>query len=1296
MTIFRKRALSLLLTLTMVLALLPTLTLPARAAWDGTSVDTTWYVGKESPFIISTEAQLAGLSKIVAGDGITMDDFSGKIIRLTADLDLAGEQWTPIGGYAGSFKGSFDGCGHSITGLTVGEAGAPFAGMAGLFGHLDFGGTVKNLSVVSVGIYGESCVGGLVGQSGGFIANCSVSGVIRGDNFVGGLVGKSGSTGSIINSCTAGTVAGSHSVGGLVGANNGAVENCYAAGTVSGNSSVGGLVGDNSGTLTRGYAIELGVGMDSSGSDQWANVLKIELDDMRTSDFADTLNEGIADMTDSQRASVGEICWTIPAAGSLPSLTLPAFHDGTGDGASEATAYVIRTEAQLRALAAHVNAGNSFFGKYFTLATDLTLTGGSDRPWVPIGDFRNLGGSYAQFDGIFDGGGKTISDLYLGNTADSLYFGLFGYLGGSARNLTLRNVSVTGGNRGFVGGLAGVKGSAGAVTDCHVTGTVTGGIYVGGLAGDVAGGTVSNCHTTVTVTGGAGASAGGLVGFHAGGTVLNCYATGDATGGTNARVGGLVGNLDGGSVLNCYATGDAAGGDNAQVGGLVGDLKDGSVINCYATGDAEGGASAYVGGLVGYIAAGGTVTNGYWNSDAAQTRNSAEREAINRLGVGSDAQSKPGGTSDGTGKPTTAKALADMKMQAFADTLNANITTTGSAMTQGQVDAVGNWRWAILAEGETPTLSLFHDGTGDGRSEATPYVIRTEAQLRVLAQLVSEGKSFVGEHFALANDLALTGEWTPIGLGIRIFRGIFDGGGHTISDLAIGTADSPSAFPYVGLFGSMGNQGTIKNLGVAGAVYGGDGASVGGLAGITTPDSTIVNCYVAGTVSGGVGANVGGLVGSLNGGSATNCYATGAVTGGDGANIGGLVGVISGGSAKNCYAAGDVTGGDSSYIGGLVGVISGGTTITKSYWNADAAQAVGGVGTGIGSTTPKTSAEMKLAPFMTLLQDFVTANPTVGVPWNTVSLSDWAQSAAKNGGMPYLADVIPADDPPIIPPSGGGSVGVTTPPVTVTKPENGAATVSPTNPKKGDTVTVTVTPSEGYETDGITVKDRDGNTLPVTDNGDGTFSFTYGGSPVTVEAGFSPVSEPWESPFRDVKAGDWYFDDVRYVYESGLMIGISQDEFGPGLPISRAMLVTVLYRMAGEPGVEGENPFSDVEGGQWYTDAVIWAAANGITTGYGDGTFGTGDEITREDMCVMLVRFMTLLGIELPALREAADFADAGEISDYAREAVMMLYQAGIIEGKGDGVFDPQGEATRAELAALLHRFLVAAGLETE
>ncbi|MCL2057432.1 MAG: S-layer homology domain-containing protein, partial [Oscillospiraceae bacterium] len=184
------------------------------------------------------------------------------------------------------------------------------------------------------------------------------------------------------------------------------------------------------------------------------------------------------------------------------------------------------------------------------------------------------------------------------------------------------------------------------------------------------------------------------------------------------------------------------------------------------------------------------------------------------------------------------------------------------------------------------------------------------------------------------------------------------------------------------------------------------------------------------------------------------------------------------------------------------------------------------------------------------------------------------------------------------------------------------------------------------------------------------------------------------NPFVDVLGTDWFIDDVIYVYDKGLMMGTNTEpmRFSPQMTTTRAMIVTILYRMEGEPGATGfGNPFSDVAAGQWYTDAVLWAAANGIVSGYGDGIFGTDDEITREDLVVILDRYAFYARLTLPAIREYIGFADDAEIASYAKGAVEKFYKAGIVNGMPHNLFDPLGDAKRAEVAAMLHRFLEAA-----
>ena len=182
---------------------------------------------------------------------------------------------------------------------------------------------------------------------------------------------------------------------------------------------------------------------------------------------------------------------------------------------------------------------------------------------------------------------------------------------------------------------------------------------------------------------------------------------------------------------------------------------------------------------------------------------------------------------------------------------------------------------------------------------------------------------------------------------------------------------------------------------------------------------------------------------------------------------------------------------------------------------------------------------------------------------------------------------------------------------------------------------------------------------------------------------------PWLNPFEDVSEDDWFYDDVAYVFLNELMIGVSSDKFNPNLPITRGMIVTVLYRIEKQPDISGlNNPFSDVPGSQYYTNAVIWAADKDIVLGYGNGKYGPEDKLTREQLAAILYRYEQFSGVIPPDTSLEIEFFDQNDISIYAIDPVAALAKQGIILGKPDGNFDPKGTATRAELAAMLHRYL--------
>ena len=274
--------------------------------------------------------------------------------------------------------------------------------------------------------------------------------------------------------------------------------------------------------------------------------------------------------------------------------------------------------------------------------------------------------------------------------------------------------------------------------------------------------------------------------------------------------------------------------------------------------------------------------------------------------------------------------------------------------------------------------------------------------------------------------------------------------------------------------------------------------------------------------------------------------------------------------------------------------------------------------------------------------------------------------------------------------TGGGS---TTYAITAPDAENGTVRVSPSRASRGTTVTITVTPDEGYELESLTVLDSRDNEIALTDKGDGKYTFTMPSGRVTVEASFAEIA-PEPLPFGDVDDGDWFADAVRFVYENGMMNGVSETGFAPNAATSRSMIVTILYRLEGEPVVDYAMDFTDVAGDAYYAEAVRWAASEGIVGGYGGGLFGSDDAVTREQLAVILYRYAVYKGYDVSIGEDTniLSYADFADLSEYAIPAMQWACGAGIITGVTDATLVPQGEATRAQVAAMLMRFVEAIG----
>ncbi len=267
----------------------------------------------------------------------------------------------------------------------------------------------------------------------------------------------------------------------------------------------------------------------------------------------------------------------------------------------------------------------------------------------------------------------------------------------------------------------------------------------------------------------------------------------------------------------------------------------------------------------------------------------------------------------------------------------------------------------------------------------------------------------------------------------------------------------------------------------------------------------------------------------------------------------------------------------------------------------------------------------------------------------------------------------------------------TYPPI-MDEPENGAVTTSPSRPKEGDTVTITPKPDEGFEVDEILVKDENGKEIKVTQNPDGTYTFTQPDGKVTITVTFRCDGGELcpGHHLTDVSKDAWYHAAVDYVVEHGIMEGMSATTFSPNTEVTRAQAVQILYNLEGKPDFSDENlgyPYEDVNAEEWYGNAVYWARITGVATGYGDGTFQPGDNITRQEFAQMLYNYAKYKDYDLTAQGDLSQFPDSGSVADWAEAAMSWANGNELINGHDNGTIDARGTAIRAQAASILMRF---------
>ena len=282
--------------------------------------------------------------------------------------------------------------------------------------------------------------------------------------------------------------------------------------------------------------------------------------------------------------------------------------------------------------------------------------------------------------------------------------------------------------------------------------------------------------------------------------------------------------------------------------------------------------------------------------------------------------------------------------------------------------------------------------------------------------------------------------------------------------------------------------------------------------------------------------------------------------------------------------------------------------------------------------------------------------------------------------------------------------------ITIINPKNGSVSVSDDWADEDQKITLTITPDKGYVVDKIEIVDAEGDKIDAkkVEDEDNEYTFRMANCDVTVTVTFKEegktedkeetneteeidkteeTTTPETVAFSDVSESDWFYKGVSYVVENGMMNGVGENQFAPNAPLTREMLAVVLYNMEKQPESTGVNPFADVKADMWYTDAIVWANANGIVAGYDDSTFGLGDSITREQLAAILYRYAQMKGYDVTEKADLTGYADSAAISGYAVEAMQWANANGIVNGMTATTLAPQGTATRAQVATMLMNF---------
>ena len=928
------------------------------------------------------------------------------------------------------------------------------------------------------------------------------------------------------------------------------------------------------------------------------------------------------------------------------------------------------------------------------------FTVGEDGLWVLDED----NGTMLARGGIITGGTGT-------DTATP--GGMAQYRGGGVMIETGGSLTMTGGN------IAGCTAHDG------------GGVYLNGLNGTVnqtsftmSGGSIVGC-TASRMEGGGVLVTGGTFTM-SGGSIHHCTVTGDGISG-----GGVQINNEGSFTLSngeirackCIAASNRARGGGVYVSpSCTFTMSGGIIAGCgVQSGDqrlAQGGGVYNNGGSFtmndGTIASDCTATDGgggVCNETGTLYVNGGEiaSDVMNGAPDGGLGTITGSGGTKFSGKVTNWKDEYNNISVIKSGTFTGEVTNDGGEITggifYGTVNNYGTITGGTFSSGITGDPALV---TGSG-TETDPYQISTAEGLKWFRDKVNSGE--YGLCAVLTADITLDSSeaWTPIVPdNTHYYTGTFDGKGHTISGLNV-----TGEFVYAGLFGTV-KDGTIKSLTVAGKVSPSNSQCiVGGIVGYAS-NAVIKNCSNHCSVTGRTTSIIGGIAGFNSSGAIIDCYNVGTISVINYAEaIGGIVGSNSG-TISNCYNVGTVS--NDTSVGEIAGHNS--DTVENCYYlNTTNNNAVGKNKGTITSTKSMTAAQFADGTVLNLL---INGRADSEHPWyetciyleaagKTLPVFKWQHqhqlthvlakdpTTSEVGNIEYwycpvcgkyFADangdheITQAET--VIPKRHFSGSSSSSYPITVPdKTENGSVAVSPKTASKGSTVTITVTPDSGYVLETISVTDKNGNDLKLTDKGNGKYTFTMPGGKVEVKVTFMEDNSVLNF-FYDVPNDAYYYEAVKWAVENGITGGVGNSLFAPNQPCTRAQIVTFLWRVAGSPVVNYLMPFTDVDEGAYYAEAVRWAASTGIVTGLTETTFGTNGICTRAQAAAMIYRYAQAQGKGFTgAWMFLLPFTD---VPEWAYESVAWCYMNGVTTGVSETAFAPGNDCTRAQIVTFLWR----------